>query len=29
MELNNIIEFKSSAALREKLEEYGFTKTFD
>jgi CRP/FNR family transcriptional regulator len=28
MELNNIIEFKSSAALREKLEEYGFTKTF-
>jgi CRP/FNR family transcriptional regulator len=28
MELNNIIEFKTSAALREKLSEYGFSKTF-
>lgn len=28
MELSNIVEFKSSAALREKLEEISFAKTF-
>lgn len=29
MELNDIIEFKSSPLIREKLLEIGFTKTFD
>lgn len=29
MELSNIVEFKSSAALREKLEEISFAKTFE
>jgi CRP/FNR family transcriptional regulator, anaerobic regulatory protein len=28
MELNNIIEFKSSPQIREKLAEFGFAKTF-
>lgn len=29
MELNTITEFKSSKELREKLSDFGFTKTFD
>ncbi len=28
MELNEIVEFRSSQAMREKLAEYGFTKVF-
>jgi CRP/FNR family transcriptional regulator len=28
MELSNIVEFKASIALRERLDEYGFTKIF-
>ncbi len=28
MELNDIVEFRSSQAMREKLAEYGFTKIF-
>lgn len=28
MELNNILEFQSSSAIREKLADYGFSKTF-